>query len=174
MKRTRRATLGLCAGGIAGLTGCGSDTGTTAEGEPTPTDTEGLTTDAQPPRTTVPPAREPDLGGYLDDAMGYDGSIVDARGAETTTVAVGAGRIGYAFVPAALWVDTGATVLWEWTGEGGDHNVVAEDDTFDSGQIVGEEGATYEYTFEESGIYTYYCEPHLRQGMKGVVVVGDQ
>ena len=114
----------------------------------------------------------PDFGGYLGDANNYDGSVVDATGQGEVTVEVGAGSTGLAFGPAAVHVDAGATVVWEWTGEGGAHNVVAEDADFESGSPVGQAGTTYEYTFEEDGIYNYYCQPHKGSGMLGSIVVG--
>ncbi|MHB9285603.1 halocyanin domain-containing protein [Halobacteriales archaeon Cl-PHB] len=111
----------------------------------------------------------PDFGGYLDDANLYEGSVQDLRG-EDPTVSVGAGE-GFAFDPPAIHVDNGATVTWEWTGQGGSHNVVHEDGDFES-ELKQESGATFEHTFEEDGIYTYYCQPHKAMGMKGAVVVG--
>lgn len=116
----------------------------------------------------------PDWGGYLDGANNYDGtgSIQNARGQSEVTVSVGAGE-GLAFGPAGVWVDTDTTVLFEWTGEGGNHNVVGDDNDLDSGTAVGEAGVNYEYTFEESGIYKYYCVPHQGQGMLGAIAVGD-
>ncbi|WP_248299359.1 plastocyanin/azurin family copper-binding protein, partial [Halorhabdus amylolytica] len=65
------------------------------------------------------------------------------------------------------------TVIWEWTGQGNAHNVVADDDSYSSGPPVAEAGTTFERTFEETGISKYYCDPHLSVGMKGAVVVGD-
>jgi halocyanin-like protein len=112
----------------------------------------------------------PDFGGYLDDANNYS-SVSDQRGSNNVLVEVGAGSNGLAFGPAAVHVDNGATVTWEWTGEGGAHNVVSEDGVFESGSP--QESGTYEYTFEEDGIYNYYCSPHKGQGMKGSVVVGS-
>ncbi len=112
---------------------------------------------------------EPDLGGYLDGANNFDGSVVDETGSGEVTVDVGAGS-GLAFGPAAVHVDNGATVVWEWTGEGGNHNVVSENDVFNSGDPVG--SGTFEYTFEEDGVYPYFCVPHKQSGMKGVIVVG--
>jgi halocyanin-like protein len=112
---------------------------------------------------------KPDLGGYLSDANNYGGSVVDKRGSDNVTVKVGAGS-GLAFGPAAVHVDNGATVTWEWTGQGGAHNVVNEGGAFDSGST--QSSGTYEYTFEEDGIYQYYCSPHKGSGMLGVVVVG--
>jgi halocyanin-like protein len=114
----------------------------------------------------------PDFGGYLDGANNYGGSVVDARGQSEVTVEVGAGSTGLAFGPAAVHVDNGATVTWEWTGNGGAHNVVADGGAFESGSPVGDSGATFEYAFEEDGIYNYYCSPHQTAGMLGSVVVG--
>jgi halocyanin-like protein len=115
---------------------------------------------------------EYDFGGYLDDANLYDGtdSVEDLRGESSVTVEVGAGS-GFAFSPPAIHVDPGTAVTWEWTGEGGAHNVVANDETFDSGST--QQSGTYEYTFEEDATHTYYCVPHEGAGMKGAVVVGS-
>ncbi|MEF8787021.1 MAG: halocyanin domain-containing protein [Haloarculaceae archaeon] len=114
---------------------------------------------------------EPDLGGFLDDANNFDGNVVDKTGQDEVTVNVGAGSSGLAFGPAAVHVDNGATVVWEWTGEGGAHNVVEQgDEVFNSGSP--KTSGTYEYTFEEDGIYNYVCVPHEASGMLGVVVVG--
>lgn len=113
--------------------------------------------------------QKPDFKGYLDGANNYGGSTADETGSDEVTVEVGAGD-GLAFGPAAVHVDNGATVVWEWTGNGGAHNVVAENGTFDSGSTTS--SGTYDYTFEEAGIYQYHCEPHEAIGMKGAVVVG--
>jgi halocyanin-like protein len=113
----------------------------------------------------------PDFGGALEGANNYDGSVADETGADEVTVDVGASD-GLAFGPAAVHVDNGATVVWEWTGDGGAHNVVADGGEFDSGDPVGEAGTTFEQTFEEDGIYTYFCSPHESSGMVGAIVVG--
>ncbi len=112
---------------------------------------------------------EPDLEGYLDGANNFDGSVVDQTGNDEVNVAVGAGD-GFAFGPAAVHVDNGATVVWEWTGEGGNHNVVNEGEAFNSGDT--QASGTFEHTFEEDGIFQYFCAPHKQSGMLGVVVVG--
>ena len=90
------------------------------------------------------------------------------------TVEVGTEANGgnFGFTPPAIHVDNGATVVWEWTGEGGSHNVVNEGGEFES-ELTGESGFTFEQTFEEDGIYNYFCEPHKGNGMKGSVVVGS-
>jgi halocyanin-like protein len=107
---------------------------------------------------------------YLSDANNYD-SVQDMTGQSEVTVEVGAGQ-GLAFGPAAIQVDPGTTVTWQWTGEGGAHNVIDEDGAFES-ELTQEEGFTFTHTFEEAGVTQYYCQPHKGVGMKGAVVVGD-
>lgn len=75
------------------------------------------------------------------------------------------------FSPPAIKIAPDTTVTWEWTGEGGEHNVVAIDETFDSGTPDTETGTTFEYTFESEGTYRYVSEPQADAGMKGVVLV---
>jgi halocyanin-like protein len=120
----------------------------------------------------------PVFGSYLTGANLYsEENVQDARGQDAVTVSVGGGSDGLAFDPATIWVQPGTTVTWEWTGEGGGHNVNTNEGpaTLDSGSPVSEEGATYEYEFteEDAGITTYRCIPHEGQGMKGGVAVGD-
>ncbi|MFD1589232.1 halocyanin domain-containing protein [Halorientalis brevis] len=118
------------------------------------------------------PTGPPDLGGYLDGANNYSGSVADKTGQSEVTVEVGAGDGGLAFGPAAVHVDNGATVKFEWTGEGGAHNVVAEDGSFESGSPTASAGVNFEHTFNSDGVYNYYCNPHKASGMLGSIVVG--
>ncbi|EMA60648.1 blue (type 1) copper domain protein [Halorubrum kocurii JCM 14978] len=105
------------------------------------------------------------------------GEYLDARGESEVTVEVGAGSDGLAFAPTQLWVDTGTTITFEWTGAGGDHNVVTVEGeaALDSGDPVGEEGYTYEYevTEEDAGITHYHCVPHDAVGMHAGIAVGE-
>mgnify|MGYP000002769892 CR=1 FL=1 len=114
-----------------------------------------------------------DYGGWFDGVPNYDGTV-DATGQDAVTVTVGASGEGgpLIFGPAAVHVDPGTTVTWEWSGEGGQHNVAADDDSFAS-ELTGEAGFTYSQTFEEAGVVRYVCDPHEPAGMKGAVVVGD-
>jgi halocyanin-like protein len=109
--------------------------------------------------------------GWFDNVSNYDG-VVDETGSSEVTVEVGAdGNNGaFAFAPAAVKVSEGTTVVWEWTGEGGSHNVAAEDAEFES-ETVGEEGHTFSHTFDSAGTYKYACTPHKAMGMKGAIVV---
>jgi halocyanin-like protein len=113
-------------------------------------------------------------------SSGNVGSYQDARGQGEVTVSVGAGDSGLAFDPTLLWVDPGTTITFEWTGAGGAHNVQTVEGggpaSLDSGDPVGEEGATYEYevTEEDAGITHYHCVPHTAVGMHaGLAVGGD-
>ncbi|GCF12369.1 hypothetical protein Harman_03040 [Haloarcula mannanilytica] len=119
----------------------------------------------------------PDYGGFLDSVGNFDGSTVDATGQDTVTVEVGVQANGgaYGFGPPAVHVDNGATVQWEWTGNGGGHNVVSDGDgPLDSGSSTSSAGVNYEHTFEEDGIYSYLCVPHEGLNMKGAIVVGEE
>jgi halocyanin-like protein len=110
---------------------------------------------------------------WLVDADGFDGSLPDRTGRETVTVTVGAAGNGgeFAFDPLAATVSTGTTVRWKWTGNGGAHNVVFGGADIGSGEVVSESGVHFEHTFEDAGIYRYYCAPHRALGMKGALVV---
>ena len=119
----------------------------------------------------------PDWSAYLDDARNFDPNEVDdRRGEDEVTVAVGAGDEGLAFDPAALWIDPGTNVVFEWTGEGGAHNVETFEGPADMlSETVGDEGFIYEFEFTEDheGLTEYKCAPHEAQGMKGGIAVGD-
>ena len=119
----------------------------------------------------------PVFGSYVSSANLYsEEDTLDARGQDEVSVAVGADG-GYAFDPATVWVDPGTTIVWEWTGEGGAHNVQTNEGSagFDSGSAEEGSAVTYEYevTEEDAGITTYKCSPHESQGMKGGVAVGE-
>jgi halocyanin-like protein len=119
-------------------------------------------------------ASEAGLDSWFEGVSNYDG-VVDATGTSEVTIEVGAeGNDGaFAFGPAAVRVDPGTTVVWEWTGDGGSHNVAAESGDFES-KMASEAGHTFEQTFDEEGIHKYACTPHKPMGMKGAVVVGDE
>jgi halocyanin-like protein len=114
------------------------------------------------------------FGGWMSDVGNYEG-VVDATGQSEVTVTVGASGNGgnFAFGPAAVQVDPGTTIVWEWNGEGGQHNVVAEEGGDFESELTAEAGITFEQTFESEGVVKYYCTPHRALGMKGVVVVGS-
>jgi len=95
-------------------------------------------------------------------------------GTGQVTIEVGAGENGFQFSPAGITVPLGTTVIWEWTGEGGGHNVSSDPDC-DFGNLgserTDEAGFTYSYTFDERGVAMYVCTPHRAQGMYGAIAV---
>jgi plastocyanin len=80
------------------------------------------------------------------------------------------------FDPLRASVEPGTTV--EWVNEDGfDHDVTAEqfhdvaaDWDFSEALAAGESTT---YTFEEAGVYEYYCTIHGEENMCGAVLVGD-
>ena len=101
-------------------------------------------------------------------------SVVDRRGASEVAIKVGAEANGgaFGFNPAAVRINPGTKVVWEWTGNGGSHNVVAENGAFES-QLYSTPGETFEYTPSETGVIRYACSPHEPMGMKGALIVGS-
>lgn len=106
---------------------------------------------------------------WLSDTNNFNG-ITDTMGASMVTVEVGPDSDEMVFAPAAIRVQPGTTVTWKWSGSG-NHNVVAKDDLFDSGDP--EEQASFKYTFDAAGTTLYYCDPHRSAGMKGAVIVEE-
>jgi halocyanin-like protein len=145
----RRRLLRASAGAVgAGLVGTGATGTAAAQSEP--------------------------FDGWLSSVGNYEG-LVDETGSGEVTIEVGVeqGSGAFGFGPAAVQVDPGTTVVWEWTGNGGVHNVAAEEGADFSSENSQEAGFTFEQTFEESGVVKYFCQPHRALEMKGVVVVGD-
>ncbi len=108
----------------------------------------------------------------LDDDGREFSDPTDRTGTDTVDVIVGAGN-GLSYDPDNLVIDVGTTVVWEWTGEGGGHDVVEIDEEAFASELVDDAGHTFEHTFEEPGVYEYVCTPHQTQGMNGrIEVVG--
>nr|WP_269453355.1 halocyanin domain-containing protein [Natronomonas moolapensis] len=110
-----------------------------------------------------------------NEANLYGGSLEDMTGQDEVVIETGAGENGFAFSPSGVVVSTGTNVVWEWTGEGGAHNVVSEDGSdyeFES-ELTDEAGYTIEQTVDEAGAVLYACIPHRAQGMYGAVAVVD-
>lgn len=112
-------------------------------------------------------------------------TFTDRSDSDTATVTVGNADYEDEFDPSVLRVTTGTTVTWDWNGLGTVHNVVSaaedplEDDSeievgdgpLNSGSVMSGSDATYDYTFESTGTYRYYCQPHYSVGARGVVIV---
>ncbi len=122
-------------------------------------------TSTETPEQTPPD----DLDAWLEEANGYDGETRRFGPDGRATVAVG--EDGNAFSPVAIEVPPMTAVQWDWTGHGGQHNVVALDGTFDSGNTNAQAGTSYEFFFEEPGEYAFVSEPD--DGMRGAVIVAE-
>jgi halocyanin-like protein len=120
--------------------------------------------------TYVP--NEPNYQGWFENVSNYRGTV-EARGQSDYEIRVGVqGANGYYYYgPAAVAVSPSTTVTWVWTGRGGTHNCVSTSGAFTSGRLVDEAGHTFTHTFDNPGIYRYYCSPHQSLGMKGAVFV---
>ena len=90
---------------------------------------------------------------------------------------------GKAFTPATIIVNQGDTVTWTVTESIGEPHSVTSGTPEDSGKIfdsgtagstnsfkLRDQGATYEYTFDQAGEFPYYCVIHPAE-MTGKVVV---
>jgi halocyanin-like protein len=123
--------------------------------------------------TATPAAAQASFDGWMSDVGNYS-EVADATGQSEVNITVGAQGNGgaFAFGPPAVQVDPGTTIIWEWNGEGGQHNVVAEEGGDFESELTAEAGFTFEQTFESEGVIKYFCQPHRALGMKGVVVVG--
>jgi halocyanin-like protein len=153
---TRRAALRTAAGTVAaGVAGAAATGTATAQGDV-------------------------DYGGWFGSGTGgetqnFDGTV-DQTGQSSVTVEVGSEGNGgpYAFGPAAVRVDPGTTITFEWVSD--THNILIEEQPSGAGwggvEAIENSGFSHEHTFETEGVYKYYCQPHLALGMKGAIVVG--
>ena len=89
-------------------------------------------------------------GNWFDDVGNFDGETA-LTGEDRVSVSVG-GASGLLFEPPAIRISPGTTVTWEWTGQGGLHNVQAESGAFES-QLYNGADARFEYTFEDPALY---------------------
>jgi plastocyanin len=71
-----------------------------------------------------------------------------------------------AYQPARVAVKVGQSVTWT-NADDRDHTVVADDGSFDSGNL--KPGRSYSFRFSRAGSFGYGCSLHPR--MKGLVVV---
>jgi len=111
------------------------------------------------------------LSRWVGDANGFAGGV-DARGQEAVSVTVGADG-GRALEPAAVLVDPGTTITWEWTGDD-EHYVVVEGRVdADPDTVPDPRAAPYSEstTLDYVSLFEYACYAHHAEGMRGAVVV---
>jgi pseudoazurin len=67
-------------------------------------------------------------------------------------------------------IDVGDTITWVPTNKGHNIEMVASPNDM---KLRSKNNKEVQITFEEPGIYYYWCTPHKGMGMIGLVVVGD-
>ncbi|MFC6731744.1 MULTISPECIES: plastocyanin/azurin family copper-binding protein [unclassified Haladaptatus] len=163
---TRRRLLQLTGAGLAlSLAGCtsgGSETDQTTSATTAGQSNNTTTTAATTTRTATPEDPSEPSGDTTVEMW--------TEGSET------------GFAPDIVWVEQGATVTWKQVS--GVHSATAyhldydqptripdEAEPWDS-EVLVDEGAVFEHTFEVEGVYDYFCTPHEKVGMLGTVIVG--
>lgn len=151
------------------LAGCGSAGQSSPGGNPTPGDSDNSAAGNNDDTTSQP--ADPTFDGWLDNVDNYS-QLIDKSNTDQITISVGAkGNNGnFAFDPPAVRISLGTQITWEWTGLGGQHNVVETNGVFES-ELTDEANHTFTHTLQDSGTYKYSCIPHETIGMKGVIVV---
>lgn len=74
------------------------------------------------------------------------------------------------FNPVSLTVGVGTTVTWDWPVVSRRHNILPEGTaTVPNSPPIVDGPFTYSHTFNQTGVYDYYCLEH--GGMRGTIVV---
>jgi plastocyanin len=118
---------------------------------------------------------ELDVEPWMVGANGFD-RLVDRRGTDEVTVEVGAGSDGRALDPAAVVVDRGTTITWDWVEGSGSHYIVDRLRTAAPPESVPDpRPAPYSEseTLDMVGMTRYACYAHHEEGMIGAVVVAE-
>lgn len=121
------------------------------------------------------PPEEPAYGDFLNSVPHFDG-FEDLTDQDQVTVLVGDGDNGMLYTPPAITVVPRTPVTFEWTGQGGEHDVRAEDapTSWQNPEgLIDQEGHTWTREYEEPGTHLYWCWPHRGAGMRGAIFVDD-
>jgi plastocyanin len=94
------------------------------------------------------------------------GDTGESDGGEATPAEAAVSISGFAFDPNALEIAAGTTVTWT-NNDGPSHTVTADDGSFDSGTMAN--GASFSFTFDTPGTFTYHCAIH--PNMTATIVV---
>ena len=103
------------------------------------------------------------LSRYSGGGQGW-GRPSDLAAPAGKVVSVSIQNGGYS--PASVSIHVGDTITWT-NADDQDHTVIAQDGSFNSGNIGS--GRSFSHTFTTAGTIAYYCKYHPR--MKGAVVV---
>ncbi len=76
------------------------------------------------------------------------------------------------FSPSTVTISSGTSVRWVNVTPGSVlHTVTPDGHTEWTTANLSSEGATFIHTFDTPGTYTYFCEPHVGDGMTGTITV---
>jgi len=116
----------------------------------------------------------PEVDNWLDGYDEYSGRLTDKTGQSSASVTVGArspNGQNRSFAPAAILVDSGTEMVFEWNGLGGSHDVVWEDGDFGASRTTADASYSYSVTIDEPGVYRYFCRTDRPYNGRGAVVV---
>jgi len=104
-------------------------------------------------------------------ACGSSTTTIPSTQAPISSTAVSGSKVditisGFKFDPDTVTVTIGTTVTWT-NQDTTAHTVVADDGSWKSDSLA--KGATFSFTFDKAGTYTYICSIHPT--MKGTVIV---
>ena len=107
-------------------------------------------------------------------AITISGDIILLQdGGEEHTVTVDGFGSNIRFVPETLTINEGDSVRFLWSGQLLPHNAIEVNEVFNSGEAMSNVDYTYNFTYNQSGVYEFYCEPHRDLGMLGEITVLD-
>ncbi len=101
-----------------------------------------------------------------------DIGLFQDEGEEHTVTVDGFGS-NIRFVPETLTINEGDSVRFLWSGQLLPHNAIEVNELFNSGDAMSNVDYTYNFTYNQSGVYEFYCEPHRDLGMLGEITVLD-
>ncbi|MEZ4387824.1 MAG: plastocyanin/azurin family copper-binding protein [Candidatus Krumholzibacteriia bacterium] len=84
-------------------------------------------------------------------------------------------QTGFTFDPADVTIQAGDTVIWSWST--GAHTVTSGVDLGDpdAGDLfdatLDSANPTFSFTFNDAGVFPYFCRPHVSLGMTGTIRV---
>ena len=107
----------------------------------------------------------------ISGCVGYktetQSSPVPTTTGQTQTSSISVEIKSFAFNPDTINISKGRTVTWTQF-DTAPHTIISVNSTFPNSPSLSK-GQTYSYTFNETGIFEYYCSIH--PSMKGKVIV---
>jgi len=100
---------------------------------------------------------------------GFAGGLATAAPERQQTVTVEMLEGPNRFEPRDITIAPGTTVTW--VDVSGTHTTNSDTGLWDSGERRLEVGESFSFTFQQPGVYDYYCRPHRNAGMVGRVIV---